>query len=148
MSLKLFFITNRQKLSIVVICARCSNVDCLCKCSLSGVSRRRFSIASPILCRISPAAALVKVTINKRSISTGFFSSRINPKIRSTSTAVFPLPAAAETNIFLSLTSITFFCSGVNCTPHPSFLPYGHFSGIISHFQPYHESNSSFLPNP
>ena len=49
--------------------------------------------------------------------SSGCFSSHIISMIRSTNTAVFPLPAAADTNIFLSLKSMTFCWSSVHVTP-------------------------------
>src|SRR5699024_6646794 len=75
---------------------------------------------------ISPAAALVKVTTSSRSISTGRFLSRILSRILSTSTAVFPLPAAALTRMLQSLVSMTFCCSSVHETaifiPPPQWI--------------------------
>ena len=65
-----------------------------------------------ILFFISCAAAFVKVTINILSTSK-FSSSTANFVILSTSTAVFPEPAAAATSKFLFLLSIAFFCCSV-----------------------------------
>ena len=65
----------------------------------------------------SAAAALVNVTIKRRSMSTGWSLSVMIFMIRSTSTAVLPEPAAAETNIFLSLSSMTFRWSSVHVIP-------------------------------
>ena len=53
---------------------------------------------SPILPRSSAAAARVKVMTRKRSTSAGFSASSMRPISRSTSTRVFPLPAAADTS--------------------------------------------------
>src|SRR5699024_6539977 len=78
-----------------------------------------FSIAAPILSFISAAAASVKVTIRRRSTSAGSFSSVSLRMIRSTRTAVFPDPAAADTRIFRFLRLITFCCSSVHFTPIP-----------------------------
>ncbi len=70
----------------------------------SGISVTFSESAFLIFSFISAAAALVKVTISMES--TGIFSSVTIFFIRSTRTAVFPAPAAAETNIFLSLCSM------------------------------------------
>ena len=67
--------------------------------------------------QFSAAAALVKVTINRRSMSAGCSPSQIIRMIRSTSTAVLPLPAAADTRMLLLCSSITFCCSGVKFIP-------------------------------
>ena len=104
-----------QNPSMVVICALWIREDWRCKCSLSGSSARASVIALPILSRISPAAALVNVTINSRSMSTGSFGSMIYARMRATSTAVLPLPAEALTRMLSSLLSITFCWSGVHC---------------------------------
>ncbi len=119
-SLKLLRITNIQKLSIVVIWALCIKVACFCKCPLSGSDSSLLAIAALILSRISAAAALVKVTTRSLSTSTGVSSSlspQTKDRIRSTSTAVFPDPAAADTRMSLFRTSMTFFCSSVQFTP-------------------------------
>ena len=71
----------------------------------------------PMLAGISEAAALVNVITSSLSISPGLSPSVIIRMIRSTRTAVFPLPAAAETRRFLSLLSITCLCSFVQFTP-------------------------------
>ena len=107
----------RQKLSMVVIWAYCTIIACCCRCSLPGSSFSFFSMASWILSRISEAAALVNVITSSLSISPGLSPSVIIRMIRSTRTAVFPLPAAAETRRFLSLLSITCLCSFVQFTP-------------------------------
>ncbi len=113
-----------QKLSIVVICALCRSVACLCKCSSSGLSRSILSIASPTLLLISEAAAFVKVTTSSLSISTRLFLSDIICIILSTSTAVLPEPAAADTSIFLSRRLITSSCSLVHFASPISNLPF------------------------
>ena len=75
-------------------------IICSCKKAVSCPScPNRLANAFEILSRISPAAALVKVTINIRLMSTRSSSTIL--RIRSTKTAVFPEPAAAETKIFL-----------------------------------------------
>ena len=126
-SLKLLRMINRQKLSMVIICALCTNVDWRCRWTLSGCASSAALIARLIRSRISAAAALVKVTINIRSMSTGSFSSRMRCKIRSTRTAVLPLPAAADTSRFSLRESMTCCCSSVNCiTPLLSVLPFFH----------------------
>ena len=66
---------------------------------------------------ISEAAALVKVTIS--ILSMGHLSSIIILFIRSTRTAVLPEPAAAATRMFLFLSSMAFFCSGVQFITTP-----------------------------
>ena len=85
------------------------------------------AIAAAILSFISAAAASVYVTTSSLSTSTGFFSSVIIEMILSTSTAVFPEPAAAETRIFLSRRSMTCRCSFVHFTAilpmSPSLFP-------------------------
>ena len=73
---------------------------------------------------ISPAAALVKVTIKSSSIETGCSKSVIIERILATSTAVFPLPAAALTNTFAFLVSMTFCCSGVHFISIYFFSPF------------------------
>ena len=91
-------------------------MDCLCRFSSSGFCSFKLSIARLTRSLISAAAALVNVTTSILSISTGGLSTHILFTIRSTSTAVFPEPAAADTSISLSLKSITFFCSLVHLT--------------------------------
>ena len=116
MSSKLLRSTNRQKLSIVVIWALWIIAACLCRCSFPPSSLSFFKIAWLIRSRISAAAALVKVTTSSLSISTGFSSRHTIFTIRSESTAVLPLPAAADTNMLQSCKSIACCCSGVNFT--------------------------------
>ena len=82
----------------------------------AGVKKLLIDLQGPEL-RISAAAALVNVTIKRRSMSTGCSLSVMIFMIRSTSTAVLPEPAAAETNIFLSLSSMTFRWSSVHVIP-------------------------------
>ncbi len=72
--------------------------------------------------RISPAAARVNVTISSRSISSGRTGSVTMDKIRSTSTAVLPDPAAALTSMLRPRSSITCFCSVVQVMPISTFL--------------------------
>ena len=83
-------------------------------------------MAVRIFSRISLAAALVKVTTRILSISTGSSGSVIFLIIRSTSTVVFPEPAAAETKMSLSLKSITFCWPGVKLL-NICFSFFGHF---------------------
>ena len=116
-SLKWFRIRNRLKLSIVVICALCNSADCFWICSLPGSASSLAVMPAAIRSRISAAAALVNVTISSLSISTGCSPSQIMRMIRSTNTAVLPLPAAADTRILLLCSSITLCCSGVNFIP-------------------------------
>ena len=132
-SWKWFLITKRQKLSMVVICALCSNAACRCRCSLNGSFESSRSIACRIRSRICAAAAFVKVTTSSLSISTGCSLFRIICMIRSTSTAVLPEPAAAETSRFRFLVSITCCCSFVKVTP-TTFSPFR----ICSHLAPDH----------
>ena len=79
-----------------------------------GSSSRSFPRAVSTRSRISAAAAFVKVMTSSLSISAGCSGSVIMRMIRSTRTAVFPLPAAAETRRFRCLVSMTFFCSSVH----------------------------------
>ena len=111
-------ITDKQKLSIVLILALSISVSCLfnllyfslpCFCNKSFSSR-----LLAILSFISKAAALVKVITKSSSISVGLFSSVIWLMILSTNMAVFPLPAAAETKICLFLVSMAACCSLVH----------------------------------
>ena len=88
-------------------------------------------MARLILSRISAAAALVKVTTRSLSISTGLFSSVTMLMIRSTSTAVLPDPAAAETRIFLSRRSMTCCCSGVKFMVTPPLFPLAFFAAAL-----------------
>ena len=93
-------------------------VCCLCRCSSCGFSCNARLILALIFSFICAAAALVKVTTSKRSISTAS-SPEMRPKIRSVKTAVFPLPAAAETRMFWWRASMTACCSSVNLIlPH------------------------------
>ena len=127
--------TDRQKLCIVVICALWIRVACCFRCSLSGYSINFFSIASRILSFISAAAASVNVTIRSLSTSTGGSSLVSIVIIRSTSTAVFPEPAAADTRIFRFLKSMTFCCSCVHVTPifyAPPFISSDSVSRLIA----------------
>ena len=93
------------------ILARFNRVICLCNLSFSGSSSIFLYNASNILSLISAAAAFVNVTTNILSISMPSFITLFI--ILSTSTAVFPLPAAAATNIFSPFSYIACFCSSV-----------------------------------
>ena len=91
---------------------------------MPGSSSYRAVTASRIRSRSWLVAARVKVTIRSLSRSTGCTGSRISRRIRSTSTAVLPEPAAAETSRLLPLVSMTFFCSSVQLLPiRSSFSP-------------------------
>ena len=87
--------------------------SCLRKCLEPGWRLISFSSASAIRWRISAAEAFVKVTINRRSTSSGFSSEMTFFMIRSTRTAVFPLPAAAATRISLPSEAMAFHWSSV-----------------------------------
>ena len=63
-----------------------------------------------ILCFISVAAALVNVNINSSLMCVPFFNFSSTRVVR---TAVLPEPAPAETIILVPVSSIAFFCSGV-----------------------------------
>ena len=91
---------------MVVICALCISVSCLSRWAFPGFASTLPESAWVIRSRIWAAAALVKVTTSSLSISTGCSASLTIWMIRSTNTAVFPLPAAADTRILLSLASI------------------------------------------
>ncbi len=88
--------------------------DC---CRLRFISHGFFSIKFErrleILSLISEAAAFVNVTIRSLSASTGFCFAVIFLTTLSANDAVLPEPAAAETKIFLPVTSIAFFWSSV-----------------------------------
>ena len=120
------------------------SADCLLKCASNGCASHCLSIAAPIRSRISAAAALVKVTTKRRSISIGFFGSVTRCMIRSTSTAVLPDPAAADTRISRSLRSMTFCCSVVHCMWQASLLPYIHVAYNPSLFSR-HDFNISII---
>ena len=85
---------------MVVIWALCRSVDWRWMWAESGLSVSRFEMPAAMRSRISAAAALVKVTTNRRSMSTGCASSQTMRTMRSTNTAVLPLPAAADTRMF------------------------------------------------
>ena len=99
---------------MVVIFAWWINVFWRSRFLFPGSSSRSFPSAVSTRSRISAAAAFVKVMTSSLSISTGCSGSVIMRMIRSTRTAVFPLPAAAETRRFRCLVSMTFFCSSVH----------------------------------
>ena len=124
---------------MVVICALWISVACCFRCSSSGYSNSFFSIARRILSFISEAAASVNVTIRSLSTSTGGSSSVSIVMIRSTRTAVFPEPAAADTRILRFLSCMTFCCSSVHFTPIPSFLLSCHFQihAVLSALPPW-----------
>ena len=88
-----------------------------------GFKRHSESSRFSILVRISAAAALVKVTIKSLSALIGFSLSLKSLTTLSTSTAVLPDPAAAETST-LPFVSIADFCSGVGLNATCLFLPY------------------------
>ena len=108
------------------------------RCSFPGSSFSFFSTAAPIRSRISEAAALVKVITRSWSIFKGEGPSLIMEIMRSTNTAVFPLPAAADTSRFRFRLSMTCCCFSVHfiCYSSPSpflftFMP--QFSSISCH---------------
>src|SRR5699024_9221331 len=74
------------------------------------------------------------------SISTGRFLSMIRSRILSTSTAVFPLPAAALTRMLQSLVSMTFCCSLVHDTaifiPPPQWILFSKLPSSFPRFPP------------
>ena len=89
------------------------------KCSFNGSLTASASNAFNTRSLISPAAALVNVTTNSLSMSTGslpYLPSTIEI-ILSTKTAVFPEPAAADTRRLQSLVFITLLCSSVHLVP-------------------------------
>ena len=112
-----------QKLCIVQISAFMSKSCCRLSAVLSGSFMRSSSIADDILPLISSAAAFVNVTIRSLSASTGASLSVISFITLSTSTLVFPEPAAADTIIEPPLASIASCCDGVNFIPLISFPP-------------------------
>ena len=129
---------------MVVICARWTKDSCRWSHSFPGFSFNRSLSAFPILSFISPAAALVKVVMSSRSTSTGCSGSVIRERIRSTSTAVLPEPAAADTSRLVFLVSMTCFCSSVQVTlmilpPLVSsrFLPFPAVPAAASHSPPF-----------
>ena len=79
---------------MVLISALGKNAIWFCKWISSGVSSNCFAIATPILCRISDAAAFVNVTTSSLSISCPSRKSFVI--MRSTRTAVLPLPQSAN----------------------------------------------------
>ena len=137
MSAKLFLIMLWQKESMVDMEAPAKSIICRCslliRALLGGVFSSSWAIAFcsrwPIRSLISAAAALVKVTTSSSSTLQGFsasciFSSKGRSKwltTRSTSTAVLPEPAAADTNIFLSSRSIACCCSLVQPIRFPPY---------------------------
>ena len=84
--------------------------------SLSGNSASFLSIAAAIFLFISAAAAEVNVNTKSLSTETGFLVSQIIRIMRSTKTAVFPLPAAAATSMLQPCVSIAAVCSFVQFT--------------------------------
>ena len=105
--------TELQKLSIVHMLVLYISCFCLKSRGLYGSSSRSFVISSVSRCFISAAAALVNVTIKSRSTSTGFSLLVISLITRSTSTAVLPEPAAAETSTEPPVAVIASCCAGV-----------------------------------
>ena len=108
---------------MVVIWALWISVSCLRRWALDGSARRRSETALAMRSRIWAAAALVKVTTSRRSMSRGRSPSLIMRTIRSTRTAVLPLPAAAETSILWSRASRTRVCFSVNWIAMIFLLP-------------------------
>ena len=103
--------------------------------------------------RISAAAARVKVMTSRRSMSFGFSPSVIIWMIRSTSTAVLPLPAAADTRRLFSRPSITCFCSLVQFTAisrpflfHDCFFFHSHSHSQTQTYRSVSLSFSSIFP--
>ena len=129
---KLVRISSRQNAWIVLICARSRRSCCRCKRSSAGFSAIIPLIFSIIRCFISSAAALEKVTTSIRSASIGLSASKIRPITRSTNTAVFPLPAAAETSTVPPRAWIASICCGV------------HFFSDICFFLLFQQLQSSF----
>ena len=117
--------TERQKLSMVVICtassaassrlARAARPVLPSRTAASRLSSMRRRIRS----RISAAAARVKVIMSRRSMSTGRVSSNTRDTMRSVRTAVFPLPAAAEINRRRSESAMALPCSSVQRVIRP-----------------------------
>ena len=98
---------------------------CLLRCCSLPVFLSISSImAVDILSRISPAAALVNVTM--RSLSISILSFNIIRMIRPTSTAVLPEPAAADIKRLLPPASMAACCSSVQfiIAAHPVSLFY------------------------
>lgn len=91
---------------MVVIWALWISVSCLSRWAFPGLSSTLAERAWVIRSLIWAAAALVKVTTRSLSISTGCSPSLTICMIRSTNTAVFPLPAAADTRMLLPLASM------------------------------------------
>ena len=117
-----------QKLSIVEIRAVSRMLICFLillyslKFFSSFIFSKAFSRDFFILSFIPAAAALVKVMMSRSSMLYDNSSSNIRLIILSTKTAVFPLPAAADTNIFLPLIFMAaswFFVHGIILPPYP-----------------------------
>lgn len=106
--------SSLQKAWIVLICARPSSSCWRRRRAFSGCSAASAATRAMIRCFISSAAALEKVTTSSRSASTGCPGSRMRPTARSTSTAVLPEPAAAETSTVPPRASIASRCRGVH----------------------------------
>ena len=88
---------------------------------MSGSSSSRCSSALPMRSFISPAAALVKSDYQQPvNVPWGCPGSVTRERIRSTSTAVLPEPAAALTRMFLSRRRIACSCSFVHLFSHHS----------------------------
>ena len=90
--------SDRQSACTVVIFARCTRNSWRRRRVSRGLLATAAPSARPMRSRISAAAALVKVTSSRRSMSTGSSGSVRRVSTRSTSTAVLPEPAAAETS--------------------------------------------------
>src|SRR5690606_12575609 len=89
-----------------------------CPAARSSPSRAAASSRARTLSFISWAALSVKVTTSSRSMSTGRSGSRSRRTIRSTSTDVFPAPAAAETRMSLPRTVMA--CSWLSVQALPA----------------------------
>ena len=91
-------ISRWQKAWMVQISALPSSSDWRRSAAFSGSSSILSERRPAMRWRISSAAALEKVTMSSRSRSTGAVRSEMRVSTRSVKTAVFPLPAAAETS--------------------------------------------------
>ena len=96
----------RQNASMVQISAPLSRDSWRFALAFPGSAAKIWRSRTERRERISAAAALVKVTISSRSMSTGCPGSVIHLLTRSISTAVLPLPAAALTKILPPRASI------------------------------------------
>lgn len=100
-----------------MIDARPSSESCVRRCSSSGFCSSACSSASRIRCFISEAAAFVNVATSRRSTLNPREGSAILRMMRSTSTAVFPDPAAAATRMSSPLCEMALHWSSLQKLP-------------------------------